>query len=88
MRECDSDSLSSWLLSVPFLFEQVPSRKPRKLPPAPAPRDALALSPVPDMLYRAALIALAASADALSIGVGDKFPAPGLSKLGCSGKKV
>ena len=54
------------------------------------PHPHLALSPVPraDMLFRIALLALAASLDALSVGVGDKFPGPALSKFGCSGKKV
>ena len=33
------------------------------------------------------MLALVASLNAMSIGVGDKFPAPALAKFGCSGKK-
>ena len=38
------------------------------------------------MLYTVLALVLATE-QALSVGVGDKFPAAGLSKLGCSGKK-
>ena len=43
--------------------------------------------PRSSMIYRTLLVLVASSCSALQIGVGDKFPAPALSKFGCSGKK-